>query len=216
LTLFCTALAAGLRLFPEAMIKGFLYFGKILYALITLILVASIIEYFTSLFSTLFGSWGFDPIIADEKDQVRALETAGYIGVMLCGAFPMVYLINQYLAGPMEKIGQKVGLSAVGVAGILAALANILAMFHLVGKMPEKDKVVVIAFAVCAAFCFGDHLSFSANFQPALILPLLLGKIGGGICACLLALWLSVPRIRQPAPPPACAPLAEVAATSLK
>jgi len=195
LTVFCLALAAGLRFFPDAMIKGFLWFGKIMYAAITLVLVTSIIEYFTSVFSAVFGSWGFDPIIADEKDQVRALEIAGYIGVMLCGAFPMVYLINRYLAAPMEKIGKRLGLSASGVAGILAALANILAMFHLVEKMPDKDKVLVIAFSVCAAFCFGDHLAFSANFQPTLILPLLLGKIGGGICACLLALWLSVPRI---------------------
>jgi len=197
LTVFCVALAAGLRFLPDLMIKGFLWLGKIMYAAITLVLVFSIIEYFTSAFSSLFGSWGFDPIIADEADQVRALEIAGYIGVMLCGAFPMVYLLNQYLAKPMQAIGAKLGLSPAGVAGILAALANILAMFRLVEKMPPKDKVLVIAFSVCSAFCFGDHLAFSANFQPTLILPLLLGKFGGGISACLLALWLSVPRINK-------------------
>jgi len=197
LTIFCVALAAGLRFLPELMIKGFLWMGKIMYAAITLVLVFSIIEYFTNAFSALFGSWGFDPIIADAEDQVRALEVSGYIGVMLCGAFPMVYLLNRYLAKPMEKIGSSLGLSAAGVAGILAAMANILAMFRLVEEMPAKDKVLVIAFSVCSAFCFGDHLAFSANFQPTLILPLLLGKFGGGISACLLALWLSVPRLKK-------------------
>jgi len=114
LTVFCITLAAGLRFIPGIMIKGFLWMGKIMYAAITLVLVFSIIEYFTSIFSTLFGHWGFDPIIADAEDQVRALEIAGYIGVMLCGAFPMVYLLNRYLAKPMEKIGARLGLSAGG------------------------------------------------------------------------------------------------------
>ncbi len=76
----------------------------------------------------------------------------------------------------------------------MAASANILAMFRLVETMPPKDKVLVIAFAVCAAFTFGDHLAFSANFQPTIILPLLLGKIGGGLIGFAIALYLSVPQ----------------------
>jgi ethanolamine transporter len=115
---FVGLLALGLRLFPEAMIKGFLAFGQAMNALITLVLVSSTIQYFTSsfygegLFTFLFSNWGFDPVIADfgqiegklnagqalgNEDVTRALEVAGYIGLMLSGAFPMVYLINKYL-----------------------------------------------------------------------------------------------------------------------
>jgi ethanolamine transporter len=85
----------------------------------------------------------------------------------------------------------------VGAAGILAASANILAMFRLVADMPPKDKVLVIAFAVSAAFTFGDHLAYSANFQPSLILPLIIGKLGGGLIGMLLAYWLAVPKAQQ-------------------
>lgn len=194
LVLFCVALAAGLRFLPGLMISIFLWFGRIMYAAITLVLVSSIVEYFTSAFSTVLGGWAFAPIIADSEDQFRALEIAGYIGIMLCGAFPMVYLLNRYLAKPMEKAGSRLGLSAAGAAGLLAASANILAMFRLVETMPPKDKVLVIAFAVCAAFTFGDHLAFSANFQPTIILPLLLGKIGGGLIGFAIAMYLSVPQ----------------------
>lgn len=194
LVLFCVALATGLRFLPGLMIAIFLWFGRIMYAAITLVLVSSIVEYFTSAFSTVLGGWGFAPIIADSEDQFRALEIAGYIGIMLCGAFPMVYLLNRYLAKPMEKAGSRLGLSSAGAAGLLAASANILAMFRLVETMPPKDKVLVIAFAVCAAFTFGDHLAFSANFQPTIILPLLLGKIGGGLIGFAIALYLSVPQ----------------------
>ncbi len=194
LIIFCVAIALGLRLAPDAMITGFLWFGKIMYAAITLVLVFSIVEYFTGLFTNIFGSWGFDPIIADEADQFRALEIAGYIGIMLSGAFPMVYLITRYLAGPMEVMGKRVGLSPVGAAGLLATIANILAMYRLVRDMRARDKVLVIAFAVCAAFAFGDHLAFTANFQPSLILPLLIGKILGGCVGFAIAIWLSVPK----------------------
>ncbi|HYT94117.1 MAG TPA: ethanolamine utilization protein EutH [Gemmataceae bacterium] len=215
LVLFVVALAVGLRLKPDAMIRGFMVFGRLVFALIVLVLVASIVEHFTrsfygkGIFTLLFGGWGFDPVIADPiqienllnarkpvtADEImRALEVAGYIGLMLAGAFPMVYLIEHGLRGPMTKFGKKLGLEAAGAAGLLAAIANILAMFRLVKDMRPKDKVLVIAFAVCSAFLFGDHLAFTATWQPTLLLPVLLGKFSGGIFAFWLAYRLSVPK----------------------
>jgi len=194
---FVVALAAGLRFLSDLMIKGFIAFGRGLDAMIKLVLVFSIVEYFTGFFTVIFGGWGFHPIIADAEDQTRALETAGYIGIMLAGAFPMVYLLRKYLGGPLEALGGRVGLSAVGSAGMLATIANILAMFRLVRFMPPKDKVINIAFGVCAAFLLGDHLSFTANFQPTIILPVLIGKILAGFTAVGLAYWLSVPKALQ-------------------
>lgn len=193
LSIFCVSLAVGLKIVPKLMIKGFLFFGRSMNIALTLVLVFSIVEYFTGFFTNVFGVWGFDPIIADEADQFRALEVAGYIGIMLCGAFPMVYLIKKYLAGPMDKVGHMIGLESVGAAGILAAAANILAMFRLIGDMRPKDKVLCIAFSVCAAFTFGDHLSFTANFQPNMILAVMFGKLVGGAAGFSLAYLLCVP-----------------------
>lgn len=193
LFIFVVIMAAGLKFFPRGMIAGFMVFGRVMDAAIKLVLVFSIVEIFTGLFSTLFGAWGFDPIMADEKDQFRALETAGYIGIMLAGAFPMVYLLRKYAGKPLEAAGRKIGLSSAGSAGILATMANILAMFTLVRYMRPKDKVINISFAVCAAFLLGDHLSFTANFQPTIILPVIIGKLAAGIIAIVIAYWLSVP-----------------------
>jgi len=197
LIVFVILLAAGLKFFPDFMIKGFMLFGKLMDAAIKLVLVFSIVEIFTGLFSNLFGAWGFDPIMADKEDQFRALEVAGNIGIMLAGAFPMVYLIRKYLSKPLEVIGSKFGLSSAGSAGILATCANILAMFSLVRYMPPKDKVINISFAVCSAFLLGDHLSFTANFQPSIILPVIIGKFSAGIIAIILAFWLSVPTAKK-------------------
>lgn len=193
LIVVCVAIAIGLKMFPIHMIRGFLVLGKTMDAALKLVLVFSIVEYFTGAFSILLGGWGFDPIIADEEDLFRALEIAGYIGIMLSGAFPMVYLIKKYLAGPMDSIGRRLGMDSVGAAGILAAAANILAMYHLIADMKVRDKVLCIAFAVCGAFMFGDHLAFTANFQPNMILPILIGKLSGGILGFILAMWIAVP-----------------------
>ncbi len=193
LILFVVLLALGLRFIPDAMIRIFMIFGRGLDAAIKLVLVATIVETFTGVFSATIGWWGFNPII-EHDGELDALEIAGYIGLMLTGAFPMVYLIQKFLARPMESIGKRLGLEGAGAAGLLATLANILAMFRLVKDMRPKDKVLNIAFAVCAAFMFGDHLAFTVNFQPTLVSPILLGKLVGGCCGFALAYWLSVPK----------------------
>jgi ethanolamine transporter len=212
LALVVTLLAVGLRFFPNGMVRGFMGFGRGMDVLLKLVLVAAIVQHFTGVFSRVFGGWPFDPVLAHfdqvgpklavglpvtEVDLLRALEVAGLVGMMLAGAFPMVHLIKKYLARPLETVGQWLGLRAAGAAGLLAAAANILAMFHLVKEMRARDKVLVIAFAVCSAFVLGDHLAFTATFQPNLLLPVMLGKLGGGACGFLIALWLSVPRAEK-------------------
>lgn len=192
LIIICVALAAGLKFKPDAMIKGFIVFGRVMESALKIVFVLVVIEYFTGIFTTVFGGFGFDPIIADDEDIFRALETSGAIGMMLCGAFPMVYLIKRHLAKPLAKIGGMFGLSSDATAGLLAASANVLAALAMVKDLKARDKVIVMSFAVCCAFLFGDHLSFTANFQPTLIVPVLVGKLVAGVCAIAFAYLLAV------------------------
>ena len=197
LTVLCVGIALGLMYIPKIMIKGFNWFGKFMDSALRIIVVSCIIEYFTGFFTNVFGVWGFEPIIADEKDIVRALEVSGYIGIMLCGAFPMVYLLRKYLAKPLDLVGRKLGLSVDAVAGILACAANALALFSMIEKMQPEDKVKCLAFCVCSAFLIGDHLSFTANFQPSLILPVLTGKLIAGILSVYVAVKIALPSLNK-------------------
>ncbi len=197
LIIICVALAAGLKFAPDAMIKGFIVFGRVMESALKIVFVLAVIEYNTSFFTNVFGGFGFEPIIADEEDIFRALEVSGAIGMMLCGAFPMVYLIKRYLARPLEKIGGVVGLSSNATTGLLAASANVLAALAMVKDLCARDKVLVMAFAVCCAFLFGDHLAFTANFQPSLIVPVLVGKLCAGICAIVFANLLAVRKAEE-------------------
>jgi ethanolamine transporter len=67
----------------------------------------------------------------------------------------------------------------------------------MIPNMPAKEKVICIAFAVCSGFLFGDHLAFTANFQPTIIVPIMLGKIAGGIAGVILAVWLCVQKAEE-------------------
>lgn len=187
--IICGLIALGLFLIPEKMIKAFNVFGKLLESALSIVFVLCVIEYFTGIPSKLVGRWGFEPLIADSNDIMRALEISGYIGIMLCGAFPMVYLIRKYLARPLERIGRRAGLSADATAGILAATANVLALFAMVRNLAPQDKVKTVAYSVPCAFLIGDHLAFTANFQPSLIIPVMAGKLSAGIVAILIVQW---------------------------
>ena len=112
-------IATGLKFLPDLMIKLFMAFGRFIDAAVKIILALSIVEYFTGVFSRVFGSWGFDAIIATEDNTFRALEVAGYVGIMLAGAFPMVYAIQKYMSRPLNAVGSKFGISQPGMAGIL-------------------------------------------------------------------------------------------------
>ena len=198
LIIVCGALALGLALKPDAMIKGFTVFGRFLEGALKIVFVLAVIDYFTSLPSKLLGRiWQFEPIIADDLNAFRALEVSGYIGIMLCGAFPMVWLIKKYLARPLAAFGRLVHLSSDATTGILAASANVLALLAIVKDLKARDKVICLSFAVCAAFLFGDHLSFTANFQPNLIACELVGKVVGGVIAVVFAFLLAIKKAER-------------------
>lgn len=193
LFVFCFILAAGLKYLPNLMVKIFLFFGKIMDFFIKMMLALSIIEYFTGVFSVIFGSWILDPLFADESNLFRAIEIAGYIGVMLAGTFPICYLFQKYAKKPMGWLAKQLKLSETGAIGFIFVFANIIAVYHLFNKMKARDKVICVALGVCAQALIGDHLAFTANFQPTLILPIFLGKLLGGLIAVLLAIKFSMP-----------------------
>lgn len=85
----------------------FIWFGRFLDATLKLVLAFGIVEYFTGFFTWALGSWGFGPIIADEVDRFRALEIAGYIGIMLASAFPMAWAARADAAAAHATVPQR-------------------------------------------------------------------------------------------------------------
>lgn len=117
----------------------------------------------------------------------EGIAVAGAVGLVLSGALPFIACLNKWLKKPMETISEKTGLSDAGISGFLLSCANNMATFATISKMKEKEKVLNVAFAVCAAFVIGDHLAFVAANAPDAIAPMMIAKLSSGILAVFLA-----------------------------
>ena len=180
IVLIAALIALGLWRAEKAMVKGFAVFGKIVVIVVTIGLAAAIAEALT----------GF-VVIPGMAPISEGFTTVGTIAILLAGAFPLVYVLTKLLQKPLLSAGRKLGINDAAAAGLIASLANSIATFGMVKDMNERGKVVNIAFAVSAAFVFGDHLGFTAGFAPEMIGPMIIGKLTGGISAVAVALWLT-------------------------
>lgn len=173
-------IALGLWKFEKGMIKGFGIFGKLIIALITAGLAAAIFEELTG--------FVLIPGLAPLSD---GFQTVGAIAIVLAGAFPLVSTVTRLLRKPLLKLGKLLGVNDTAAAGLIATLANSIATFRMVEQMDNRGKIVNIAFAVSAAFVFGDHLGFTAGFAPQLLPAMIVGKLAGGAAAVAVALLLT-------------------------
>ncbi len=180
IALIAALIALGLWKIEKAMIRGFDLFGKAVVAVITVGLGAAIVQALTGL--ALIP--GMDPISI-------GFETVGAIAIVLAGAFPLVFVITKLLKKPLLALGRALGINDTAAAGLVATLANSIATFEMMKKMDGRGKVVNVAFAVSAAFVFGDHLGFTAGFSPELLPGMIAGKLAGGAAAVAVALLLT-------------------------
>ena len=170
----------GLIFAEKAMIKGFGIFGKAILVLITVGLAAAIVEELT----------GFT-VIEGMASLEEGFSTVGAIAIVLAGAFPLVKVITRLLRKPLMALGKRLGINEVAAGGLIATLANSIATFEQVKNMDERGKVVNVAFAVSAAFVFGDHMGFTAGFAPEMLPAMIVGKLVGGISAVAVAMLLT-------------------------
>ena len=178
--IFADLIAIGLWKFEDAMVKGFTYFGKFVVAVITLGLAVGIIEKLTGI--VLIP--GMNPIS-------EGFEIVADIAIVLAGAFPLVYVITKVFKTPLMKLGKVMGMNDVAAAGLVASLANSIPMFGMMKDMDNRGKILNVAFAVSAAFVFGDHLGFTAGFNAEMIFPMIIGKLVGGISAIFVAMFIA-------------------------
>lgn len=173
-------IALGLWRAEKWMIKGFTVFGKGVVIVITVGLAAAIVERLT----------GF-VIIPGMTPISDGFEVVGEIAIVLAGAFPLVYAVTKVLKKPLMKLGRLMGINDTAAAGLIASMANSIATFGMVRDMDRRGKVVNIAFAVSAAFVFGDHLGYTAGFAPEMLPAVIVGKLVGGISAVAAAMLMT-------------------------
>ena len=180
IVLIAVLIALGLAFIPNGMVKGFQVFGRFVIIVITVGLAAAIVEALTGI--TLIP--GMNPI-------EEGYATVGGIAIVLAGAFPLVFVITKVFRKPLMGLGHLLGMNDIAAAGLVATLANNIPMFQMMGDMDRRGKIINVAFAVSAAFVFGDHLGFTAGFDAAMIFPMIVGKLVGGVGGVIVAMLLT-------------------------
>ena len=180
IVLIAALIALGLWRAERKMVRGFEIFGKVIVAIITVGLAAAIWEALTGYV-----------LIPGMAPISEGFQTVGSIAIVLAGAFPMVAVITRLLRKPLMSGGKLLGINDAAAAGLIASLANSIATFGMVKDMNPRGKVMNIAFAVSAAFVFGDHLGYTAGFAPEVLPAMIVGKLVGGISALALAWWFT-------------------------
>ena len=166
----------GLLKFPKGTIKVFSIFGKFISIIITFGLALGI-------FQTLTGKI----IIENTAPLNESAITVFTICITLAGTFPLIAIISKILKKPLTALGKKLDLDETSVIGLIATLANSIATMESADKMNKKGRVMNLAFAVSAAFVFGDHLAFTLSYNDEHILAVIIGKLVAGLSALAVA-----------------------------
>ncbi|MBQ9708817.1 MAG: ethanolamine utilization protein EutH [Firmicutes bacterium] len=183
---FAILIIIGLVYKQNAMLKGFLAFGKGVTALVTCGTMLAVFQYLTGLRLPLFHVM-VEPNAEGIVPLEEGISVIGGIAIVLIGAFPMVAFINKKFSAPIARLGTKFGMNETSMIGLIANLANNILAFQMMKDMNTKGKIMNCAFTVSAAFVLGDHLGFVANADQQMILPNIIAKFTGGITALIVA-----------------------------
>lgn len=198
LVVLAAIIALGLLFCKNGTIRVFCVFGRIVSVLLALLFGVAAFQSITGIILPVFGVMQtVDPGVTISRLD-EGLLVCARIGVMLTGAFPLMRFLEKHLSRVLQRAGAKAGVSSAAILGMIANLANSLAMMQLFPEMDRRGKLYNIAFTVSASFLVGDHLAFAASVQPDMVVPMLVGKAVAGVGAVLLAAILA-PRILEKA-----------------
>ena len=174
--LISIVIVIGLIKFRKVTVKIFSIFGKFISILITCGLALGI-------FQTLTGK----VLLKNTAPLMESAATVFTICITLAGTFPLIAIISKLLKKPLSALGKKLDLDDASVVGLIATLANSIATMESADKMNRKGRILNLAFAVSAAFVFGDHLAFTLSYNSDHIVAVIIGKLCAGVAALAVA-----------------------------
>lgn len=188
--------ALGLALRPRQVMRGFCALGRGMQVVLNMCIVISAVQAITGLRIPVLRLMVEPGPDGGNSPLVDSFIIVGNIALVLAGAFPMVLWLSRVFKKPIERLSSALGMNEAGGAGLIASLASIFPALDLVPRMNKKGKLLVLTFCISGSFVFGDHLGFTAGVDQAMVLPLIVSKLGAGISALALANLLA-PRLME-------------------
>ncbi|WP_018923925.1 ethanolamine utilization protein EutH [Salsuginibacillus kocurii] len=185
-----------LNLVPALFFSCLTVFGLTFFHLRTLYVFTTIGQVVTSLAVIGIVLLAFDTLlpftlVAGLTPLAESMSIIGQIVLVLAGALPLVHLLSRLLERPLARFGNIISINGKASAGLMASLAHTIPAFSLFPEMNPRGKTVVAAFCVSGAFVFGGHLGFVAGVDASYVFAMIVGKLTGGVCAILLAVFFS-------------------------
>jgi len=172
-------LAAGLLFFPKACTVIFGYLGKLIQIIITIGLMLSIIRLLSGKeLLTGLGTFG------------EGAEICLNAAVIMTGAFPLLSILSRLLKKPISLLHDKLAINEHSTIGFISTLANSMPTFDMMSSMDNKGVMLNSAFAVSAAFVFGDHLAFTLAFDAPMMAGMIVGKLVAGVIGVFIAAFM--------------------------
>lgn len=176
----------GLLFVPEATMKVFRWFAKLLLAVITVGLCAAAVEAMT----------GF-VVIKGMTPITEGWKTIGTITLSLGGSLPLMYVLRKAFSKPINRLGAKAGVNDVAVFSILLAFTSLVPGYSKFHEMNPRGKLYYAAFSASAGCMLGCHLGFPSSIDPEVVTPVLVAKIIAGVLA-MVSVALLHKRIFKP------------------
>lgn len=186
-TIVSLLVALGLALRPRQVMRAFCALGKGMQVVLILCIVLSAVQAVTGLRLPLFRLMVEPSAEGGVSPLVDSFIVVGNIVIVLAGAFPLVLFISRVFQKPIAALSRRMDMNDASGAALIASLASIFPALDMVGQMNRKGKLLVLTFCISGSFVFGDHLGFTAGVDQAMVLPLIVSKLGAGLSAMLLA-----------------------------
>ena len=176
LIILSVLLSAGLLFFPKACTRIFGWLGSAIQILITLGLMLSIIRFLSG-----------KELVPGLNTFESGAEICINAAVIMTGAFPLLSIISRLLKKPLSAFSRKLGVNESATMGFISCLASSITTFDMMATMDDKGVMLNSAFAVSAAFIFGDHLAFTLAYDAPMLPGMVAGKLLAGILGIIIA-----------------------------
>lgn len=169
----------GLLKAQDKMISIFKVLGKVILAICTIGLILSILDF----------SLGIQ-LVKGMKPFEEGAMLCVKIGIVLSGAYPLLYFVSRKLHKHLRTISNKFDIDQYSILGLVSSLANCVPMLGVYEEMNWKGKILNAAFAVSGAFSFGGQLGYISTVSPENVNAFIIGKLVAGITGIGVALIL--------------------------
>lgn len=175
-------LALGVIKKPDAMMKGFQAFARIIKIVATFGLALAAFTHLTGI-----------TILPMMPPLLEAMKTVSSICIVMLGSMPLAELIQRLMRVPFRWIGKKTGLNGASTTALLLGLVSATPALAMIPEMNRRGKVVISAALVSCVCTFGAHFAFANTMAPELVPALLTAKLTG----CFLGLAIGLLATRQ-------------------